>query len=122
MNTERRAGERGVGAMTVTTIRITSRSFWHWFESHHIDSLGVIVITLWLTVRVVEWMLAFPYDIDSKLTGAEKAMILGAVLTPWGLTQGLMFKFYIDLKRGGNGSAYAPAPVIAVSPAIPPTT
>jgi len=119
MSGERRSGERGVAASAATTVRITSRSFWHWFESHHVDSLGVIIVTLWLTVRVVDWMLDFPYDLETKLTGAEKAMILGAVLTPWGIMQGLMFKFYVDLK-GKNGAAYVVAP--APTAVIPPTT
>ena len=108
MSDERRGTERGVAATAATTARIASRSFWHWFESHHVDSLGILIITLWLTIRVVEFALEFPYDMETKLSGTEKAAIIAAVMTPWGIMQALLVKFYMDLK-GKNGPA-APLP------------
>ena len=116
----RRAGDQRLLVATALTAKRTSHSFWRWAEHHHIDSLGVIATTLWLTVRVVEWALDFPYDIETKLSGTEKAAILGAVLTPWGIMQGLMFKFYVDLK-GRNGrveplpAALPPNPVQGIT-------
>jgi hypothetical protein len=103
MNEERRTGERGITATAATTVRITSRSFWAWFESHHVDSLLVLGVTLYLTVEVVQWAMWFPTEDETKFSGVDKAAILGAVLTPWGILQGLMFKFYVDLKGKTNG-------------------
>ena len=98
----RRTLDHGVAAVAAKTAARTSRTFWAWFESHHVDSLAVIIVTLYLTFQVVLWALWFPTETETKLTGVERAAILGAVLTPWGIMQGLMFKFYVDLK-GKNG-------------------
>jgi hypothetical protein len=97
--------QTGVERVAIVAQR-TSHSFWQWFEDHHIDSLAVIVVTLAMTVRVVEWALDFPYDTVTKLSGVDKAAILGAVLTPWGIMQGFMFKLYVDLKSK-NGHTVA---------------
>ena len=104
MNDEpaRRTADRGVASVAVLTAKQTSRSFWRWFEEHHIDRLLVIIVTLYLTIEGVTWALWFPTEMETKLTGFDRAAILGAVLTPWGIMQGLMFKFYVDLK-GKNG-------------------
>ena len=109
MNDEplRRTGDQRLIVAATLTAKKTSRSFWRWVEEHHVDSFLVLVVTLWLTIRVMDWALEFPYDLDTKLSGVDKAAILGAVLTPWGILQGLMFKFYIDLK-GKNGRIEPP--------------
>ena len=104
----RRAVDKGVVVATAQDAKRTSRTFWSWFESHHVDSLLVIVVTLWLTWRVVEWALWFPTETETKLSGVDRAAILGAVLTPWGIMQGFMFKFYVDLK-GRNGHSEKPS-------------
>lgn len=101
----RRLVDKGVGVLAARTAARTSRTFWHWFEEHHIDSLAVIVVTLYLSIQVVQWALWFPTEIETKMTGVDRAAILGAVLTPWGIMQGLMFKFYVDLKGRTNGGA-----------------
>jgi hypothetical protein len=100
---EQRATERGVAGAAMTAARVTSRSFWEWFETHHVDSLAVLIVTLTLTVHIALWALEFPYDIETKLNGTDKAAILAAVLTPWGLMQAALFKFYVDLKGKSGG-------------------
>lgn len=94
----RRAADRGTLSTASIVAQKVSRSFWAWFDTHHIDSLAVIGVTLWLTVRVVEWSIDFPYDTDTKLSGVDKAAIIAAVMTPWGLMQAFLVKWYMDLK------------------------
>ena len=112
MNEERmrRALDQSVVAVAGRTSARTSKTFWTWFEQHHIDSLGVLAITLWLTYRIVDWAIDFPYDMDTKLSGTDKAAIIAAVMTPYGLMQAALFKFYVDLKGKGNGQITPPAP------------
>jgi hypothetical protein len=43
-----------------------------------------------------------PTWIDPRFSGTDTAAIIAAVLTPWGLMQGAMLKFYYDLIRA-NG-------------------
>jgi len=96
---------RGVVGSTVTAARVGSRVFWSWWEEHHVDSLAVLGVSLALTVRVVEWALDYSYDEIKGISGMEKAAILGAVLTPWGLMQAALFKFYAELKAKGQPPA-----------------
>jgi hypothetical protein len=105
----RRSVDHGVAAVAAKTAARTSKTFWNWFESHHIDMLLVLSVTLYLTYTVVDWALWFPTETETKMSGVDRAAILGAVLTPWGIMQGLMFKFYVDLK-GKNGQA--PQPIV----------
>lgn len=87
--------ETDKGAIAVT--KVASRTLWGWVERHHIDALAVLIITLWITVKVVDWAMDFAdshYDVD----GMQIAAIIGAVLTPWGLSQSAMFAFYVNLK------------------------
>ena len=102
-NHTRRAADLGVASLAARTVKDTSRTFWSWIECHHVDSLSVIVITLWLSIRVVDFALDFPYSADTGLSGTDKAAIIAAVLTPWGLMQAAMFRFYVDLKGKSNG-------------------
>ena len=108
----RRSADHGVVVVAVRTAAQTSKTFWTWFESHHVDSLAVLGVTLWLTYRIVEWALDFPYDMETQLSGTDKAAIIAAVMTPYGLMQAALFKFYVDLKGKGNGAA--PPPVLPV--------
>lgn len=99
MNGERRReSDQGIVATAARTAQATSKSFWGWVEHHHIDSLAVLVVTLSLTVKVVGWSMDFAYDVDTKLSGTDKAAIIAAVMTPWGIAQAALFKFYVDLK------------------------
>lgn len=106
MSEERRASDQGIIGNAARTARTTSRTFWTWFESHHIDSLTVLAVTLWMTYTIVQWAIDFPYDMDTKLSGTDKAAIIAAVMTPYGLMQAALFKFYVDLKGKGaiNGT------------------
>lgn len=97
----RRAEDRSSRAIAAQAMKSTSRTFWDWVEHHHIDSLAVIVVTLFLTWDVIQWAMAFA-DEHYSVEGVQIAAIIGAVLTPWGLMQAALFKFYADLK-GKNG-------------------
>ena len=79
-------------------VAVASRTLWAWIERHHIDALAVIVITLVMTVRVIGWATNFA-DTHYSEQGLHIAAIIGAVLTPWGIMQAAMFKFYADLKN-----------------------
>lgn len=94
----RRVTDQGIVAAAARTAQATSKSFWGWFEHHHVDSMAVLIVTLTLTVRVVAWSMEFAYDMDTKLSGTDKAAIIAAVMTPWGIAQAALFKFYADLK------------------------
>ena len=100
----RRIEDKSVMARAAHTAKASSKTFWTWAEDHHIDSLVVMIITLGLTYRVVEWSLYFPYAPVAGLSGTDKAAIIAAILTPWGIMQGAMFKFYAELKRKDGAS------------------
>lgn len=102
----RRATDRGVAASAVRTASQTSRSFWGWFRREHVDGMLVLFVMLWAIVRAVDWAFEFPYD-NKAYTGAEVAMILGAVLGPMGILQALLFNIYVKL-RSINGVATEP--------------
>lgn len=99
----RRAADKIVSSVIVRTTKQASRSFWSWFRRNNVDSLAVIIVTLTLTVRVVEFALELPYELETKLTGTDKALIIGAVLGPWGAMQIFMFNIYVRL-TGKNGN------------------
>lgn len=100
-------------AVDKNAVVAASRTLWTWFERHHIDALAVIFVTLWLTVRVIEWAMDFA-DLHYSEQGLHIAAIIGAVLTPWGIMQAALFKFYADLK---NRDFPLPAQTFVVPPA-----
>lgn len=103
MSNERRASDQGAVAVAAQATKTASRTFWGWAEHHHIDSLAVIVVTLWLTIDVIQWAMAYA-DEHYEIEGMQIAAIIGAVLTPWGLMQTALFAFYANLKaKAGNG-------------------
>lgn len=76
---------------------------WDWAEKRKIAAHTVMAVALTLTVRIVEWVMDFPYSASGgTYTGMEVAAIQAAILGPWGLMQGAMFKFYIDLVKNGS--------------------
>lgn len=100
---DRRIRERGPIAQAATAARVTSRTFWQWFSDNQIDSLSVLAVTLWLSIRVIDWALEFGYAEVPGTSGAERAGIIAAVLGPWGLSQAAMCKWYMELKaKNGN--------------------
>ena len=104
----RRAVERGVIGVAATTIRVTSRTFWHWFNTNHIDSISVLVITLIMSYQVLRWAFNFPYDVmvheGAKYSGTDVAAILAAILGPWGLMQAGLVKWYMEMRAKTNGT------------------
>ena len=110
----RRTSDRGLLARTEDVVKRSSFSFWHWVERHHIDSLSVLLLALYLSFHVVHWAISFPYDVaayrsadielaEQQFSGTDVAAIIAAVLTPWGLAQAALFKFYMDLRRDCHG-------------------
>src|SRR3990167_2357043 len=102
----RRAADKGVAAAAAHAAKTTSRTFWGWVKQNDIDSLAVIGLTLWITFDVIQWAKDFA-DTHYQVEGLQIAAIIGAVLTPWGLMQAALFKFYADLKvkpTNGNGA------------------
>ena len=97
----RRAADQGVVAVTARTMQRTGSGLWDWAERRKIAAHICIAITLWLTVRVVEWSMDFA-DLNVTRESNSVGVIIGAVLTPWGLMQGAMFKFYMELIKS-NG-------------------
>jgi len=97
-----RTADQGIEARQ-GIVKVASRTLWAWVEQHHIDSLAVIGVTLWLTVRVIEWAMEYA-DLHYDIAGLQVAAIIGAVLTPWGIMQAALFKFYVDLKAKSNGA------------------
>lgn len=97
--------EKGAAAAAAVAVQATSRTFWDWVERHHIDALLVLAITLGLSVRAMEWSFEFGYADIKGTSGAERAAIIAAVLGPWGLCQGAMVKWYMELKaKNGKGA------------------
>lgn len=95
----RREVDKGV----VGVAKATSRTFWTWYQTYHIDALAVIGVTLWLTIRVIEWSMDFA-DTHYDVEGWQIPGIIGAVLGPWGIMQAAMFAFYVNLlARNGAG-------------------
>lgn len=103
-------------AVDKNAVVAASRTLWDWVERHHIDALAVIAVTLWLTVRVIEWAMDFA-DIHYSEQGLHIAAIIGAVLTPWGIMQAALFKFYVDLK---NTDFPPPSQTVVMAPPATP--
>lgn len=74
---------------------------WDWIDNRHIALHAVLFVTLWLTWDVIRWAMEFGWQ--STRPGIEVAAIIGAVLTPWGGMQGVMFVFYAGAIKKGNG-------------------
>ena len=92
----KRAEDQGAVAIAAVTVKATSSTFWRWFQRYHVDALSVLGITLWLTVRVIEWAMDFA-DTHYSEEGFQIPAIIGAVLTPWGILQAAMAKWYMEL-------------------------
>ena len=88
---KRREADQGLKAAP----KIASRTFWDWVERRHIAQHAAIMVTLWLTVEVIFWAMDFA-DLNVGRDSNSVGVIIGAVLTPWGLMQAAMFKFYND--------------------------
>lgn len=84
-------------AVDKNAVAVASRTLWDWVERHHVDALAVIIVTLYLTIQVIQWAMGFA-DLHYSEQGMHIAAIIGAVLTPWGIMQAALFKFYADLK------------------------
>lgn len=104
----KRITDQGFAAVAAQTAKTASRTLWDWVEFHHVDRLAVIALTLWLTFDVMRWAMDFA-EAHADGAGGNTALIIGAVLGPWGLLQGALFKFYADSKaKCINGKGVTP--------------
>lgn len=66
--------------------------FWDWVDTRvvvrRILTLGTFAMTVW----VIQWAMIFAYF--TTRTGAEVAMIIGAVMVPLTALQGYLFSAY----------------------------
>ena len=99
----RRTADRGVVAIAARTTKVASTGLWDWAEKRKIAAHAVIGITLWLTWDVIQWAIGFA-DANVTRDSNSVGVIIGAVLTPWGLMQAAMFRFYIDLMKQNGGT------------------
>lgn len=88
--------------------RSAGTTVFDWAEKRKMAAHVVMAVTMTLTVRIAEAMIDLPYDMANmypgKYTGVDVAAMQAAILGPWGLMQGAMLKFYLDLvKSNGNG-------------------
>jgi hypothetical protein len=67
------------------------------FEKHLIVRRAVMIWMMVMTTLVMKWAVVFA--VTSPRSGAEVAMILGAILTPWTTLQGFIFKFYNEARQ-----------------------
>lgn len=102
-------------AVDQSAVVAASRTLWDWFERHHIDALAVIVVSLYLTVDTMRWAMDFA-DLHYSEQGMHIPAIIAAVLTPLGIMQSALFKFYADLKNRDFPPA---AQTLVMSPPAP---
>jgi len=72
--------------------------FWHWVDHRNIDLHAVLFVTLWLTWDVIGWAMSFA-DNHTDMDGQKAALVIAAVLGPWGLMQAAMFGFYANARK-----------------------
>lgn len=67
-------------------------AFWDWVDTRavvrRVMTLGTFVMTVW----VIQWAMVFA--MSSPRSGADVAMILGAIMVPLNALQGFMFAAY----------------------------
>jgi hypothetical protein len=94
-----RAADQGLKAVATQAALAAGTGVWDWIDKRRIIARIVILLTIWLTFRVVDWAMNLPYDLDHR-SGTDIALIQAAVLGPWGLLQAAMFRFYTQAIGG----------------------
>ena len=94
---------RVAAGVAAETAKQTSQTFWDWTEKRKVAAHAVIAVTLWLTITVIEWAMDFA-DTHATRDSNSVGIIIGAVLTPWGLMQAAMFSFYVNLMKSNGNS------------------
>lgn len=74
-------------------------AFWDWIDRRNIDLHAVLVFTLWMTGKVMEWAMTFA-DSHPDMDGTKMAAIIASVLLPWGTVQGAMMGFWSNARKG----------------------
>lgn len=95
MNQGRRSADKsGWRAVTCWIAQRLSEA-WDWVDKRNIDLHAVLAVALWMTIRTVEWALDYA-TIYSEKPELAVGSTIAAVLTPVGLMQAALFKFYVD--------------------------
>ena len=71
---------------------------WNWIDNRNIDLHAVLVFTLWMTYKIMNWAMDFAEN-HGELDGLHMAAIIGAVVTPWSAMQAAMFAFYANARK-----------------------
>lgn len=67
------------------------------FNKHYLVRRLVLSWMMVITTILIIW--AMKFAVTSPRSGADIAMILAAVLTPWTTLQGFVFKFYNEARN-----------------------
>ena len=87
-------------------------AFWDWVDRRQLDAWGVLIFSLVMTVRVLEWGIDFA-DSHPDMDGLKTAAIITAIVAPWVTMQAALVKFHFDARRGSflpTDKLTAPAP------------
>ena len=101
-NQTRRLADQGGLLITARSAQLASKTIFDWAEKRKIAAHIVMAVTVWLTIRIAEWAMDLHGVADTRFTGSDIALIQAAVLGPWGLMQGAMFTFYVNLVKNGG--------------------
>lgn len=72
---------------------------WDWIDKRQLDAWGVLVFSLWMTARVLEWAMDFA-DGHAEMDGLRMAAIIGTVMGPWVTMQAALVKFHFEARKG----------------------
>lgn len=74
-------------------------NFIKWFDDKNFISVrsGVLYVTVWMTWLAFDWAGRFAFE--TTKTGAEVALIIGAVTAPITALQMFVFKVYSDSRK-----------------------
>lgn len=86
----------GSGAGFWCKVALRFSEFWDWVDARQIDAHVVSALTLYGTVKISLWAMAFAEHGDRP--GLEVAAIIAAVSTPWAALQAAVIKFVFEAR------------------------
>lgn len=87
----KRAGDKG----WLCWLAVRFADMWDFFDRRNIDLHATLIVTLVITIRVMEWAMDFGTDYP-EYSETKVALVIGAVIGPWALMQTAMFAFYTN--------------------------
>ncbi len=73
-------------------------AFWDWIDKRAIVRRVMTLGTFYLVIENLHW--SYVFAVTSPRSGAEVAMILGAIGAPLSAMMGFMFNSYKDSRKG----------------------